>query len=646
MSDVQLIHSNFTAGELSPLLYGRVDFAKYQNGAAVLSNVFIVPQGGITNRFGTFFVAQTTVNYGDNVQIYILNYNNTIKYLVVHSAKKFEIYHDFTLKATVINTHEQSEINAFRAKQEGNKLEFVHENHKPAILARSDTSDTTWTFTEVTFRNEPTFDFASDYDDVAFIMNKAVGHDIQLLSTKAFFEPRHVGGLVEASGVYRITTLVSGTEVKGNILSPFEANTLVFEGKEAYIGEPVFSATRGWPRSIDFYQGRQWYGGTKSIKNGIFGSAVFDAFNFDDSGVTASDAISIIISELENNNIEYLIHNKDLFVLTDNAEYSTPPFSDKPASPENTYFLMQNDHGVISNVNPVILENNPIIVDRGGKFVRIFQYSVNSNKYVASNISILSPQLIRNPISAAVFKNPELNDGIYVLLVNTDGTMAVFQFINSEQIAAWVIAQTDGSFRRVVASGSDVYVLVERTTNQGANSTTNMYIEKFDFSVFLDSEKAQTFGSPETVIGGLSHLDGKTVTVIGDGFLQDSKIVASGQITIDTAATNVKVGLPIAWEVEPLPVEYMTEEGNNRYLKKRIRTAYLDYFQSLGIEIDGQDITTLSFGTGAFGDPLIPRTEIFEYTPMDGWERNQTVKISGNKPFGFTIRAITFGVEQ
>lgn len=643
---VQLIRSNFTAGELSPLMYGRVTFAKYQNGLEKARNVLILSQGGITNRFGTIFEAETTANYGTDFQIYILNYDNINKYLVIHSDRKIEVYLNGTLKATITTSHTKASINQFRVKQDGTKLEFVHEDYKPAILARDASDDTSWTFTDVIFRNEPTFDFARDYDSLDFILAAKSGYDVSLKSTADFFSSRHVGGLVEASGVYRITTLVSGTEVKGNIISPFEEDSLVFGGKDCYIGEPIFSSLRGWPRTLDFYQGRQWYGGTKILKNGIFGSATFDAFNYDDSGVTASDSISVIISELENNNVEFLTHNKDLFVLTDNAEYSTPPFSDKPASPENTYFIMQNDHGVSNLAPPTIIDNSPIVIDRGGKFVRIFQYSVQSNKYIAKNISILSPHLIRNPVSAAVFKNPAINDAIYLLLVNGDGTLAIFHYIEDEEIAAWALSSTDGTFMRVAASGSDVYVVVERVTTENSNPINKLYIEKISFDILLDSAKDQTFGSPQTVIGGLAHLDGKTVTVLADDFLQDSKIVVDGQITIDTAATHVIIGLPIEWEARPLPVEYMTEEGNNRYLKKRIRTVYLDYYESLGIKIDGLDIPTLNFGDGYFGQPLVPRSEIYEYTPMDSWERTQSITISGDKPFRFNIRSITFGVEQ
>lgn len=51
------IQTNFTAGELSPLLYGRTDLAKYANGAKTLLNAIVQPHGGVTRRPGTRYVA-------------------------------------------------------------------------------------------------------------------------------------------------------------------------------------------------------------------------------------------------------------------------------------------------------------------------------------------------------------------------------------------------------------------------------------------------------------------------------------------------------------------------------------------------------------------------------------------------------------
>src|SRR5439155_25863980 len=49
--------TNFSKGELSELLEGRVDLDQYYNGAKTLENVIILEQGAARRRAGTRYVA-------------------------------------------------------------------------------------------------------------------------------------------------------------------------------------------------------------------------------------------------------------------------------------------------------------------------------------------------------------------------------------------------------------------------------------------------------------------------------------------------------------------------------------------------------------------------------------------------------------
>ena len=59
MSRVTAIQTNFTAGQLSPRLFGRVDLAKYSNGSSEITNLIVMPHGGLTRRPGTRFINET-----------------------------------------------------------------------------------------------------------------------------------------------------------------------------------------------------------------------------------------------------------------------------------------------------------------------------------------------------------------------------------------------------------------------------------------------------------------------------------------------------------------------------------------------------------------------------------------------------------
>lgn len=50
--------SSFTAGEISPRLEGRTNIEKYREGLSDLTNMVVMPHGGVTRRPGTEFLGQ------------------------------------------------------------------------------------------------------------------------------------------------------------------------------------------------------------------------------------------------------------------------------------------------------------------------------------------------------------------------------------------------------------------------------------------------------------------------------------------------------------------------------------------------------------------------------------------------------------
>lgn len=61
MTDNQ-IQPSFSAGELSPTMYARVDFAKYHVGLAKCRNFFVDYRGGVSTRTGTEFIGRCRVD--------------------------------------------------------------------------------------------------------------------------------------------------------------------------------------------------------------------------------------------------------------------------------------------------------------------------------------------------------------------------------------------------------------------------------------------------------------------------------------------------------------------------------------------------------------------------------------------------------
>lgn len=85
--------SAFTSGELSPLLEGRTDLEKYFRGAQTLENMIVRPQGGVSRRSGTKFVAEVE-NSTKESRLIPFEFNVTQAYVLEFCNLALRIYKD------------------------------------------------------------------------------------------------------------------------------------------------------------------------------------------------------------------------------------------------------------------------------------------------------------------------------------------------------------------------------------------------------------------------------------------------------------------------------------------------------------------------------------------------------------------------
>ena len=69
--------NNFNGGELSPYLYGRADFPKYNTGCITMENFIPLSYGGAIKRSGTRFITQTKDNNAARLIPFVVDVDNT-----------------------------------------------------------------------------------------------------------------------------------------------------------------------------------------------------------------------------------------------------------------------------------------------------------------------------------------------------------------------------------------------------------------------------------------------------------------------------------------------------------------------------------------------------------------------------------------
>ena len=148
------------------------------------------------------------------------------------------------------------------------------------------------------------------------------------------------------------------------------------------------------------------------------------------------------------------------------------------------------------------------------------------------------------------------------------------------------------------------------------------------------------------VIGGLSYLEGKTVSILTDGAVHPQRVVTGGQITLDRAGSLVHVGLPYKSDLQTLPVAMQIDGfGQGRY--KNVNHAWLRVFQSSGIFI-GPDETKLveakQRSTEPYGSPPVLKSEEIRIMLTPSWADSGQVYVRQRDPLPLTIVGMTLEV--
>lgn len=650
-----LINQNdFTHGELDPRMLSKSNLQLYRKAAERLRDVVVLPSGAAQRRPGTLYLADLG-NLGDEVMFAEFIFSEDITYLLIFTNLQIAVYRDDVFKVNIVSPWPAALLPNLELKwsQTENSMIITHPDYAPRELSRG-ASDILWTLAATTFKNLPGHDYKQDYDANTFKLDVvAVGPGRTLTATVNIFDASYIGGYFQAYGkelsdrlgMAKITAFVDAKNVTVEITSEFDSNlTSPISGSNVYLAEPAFSTARGWPACVTFYEGREWFGGSKSLPHSVFGSVVDDFRNFDIGTGEDDDAVQETIGGHKIGIIKHILGDRSLQIFTSRAEYAVGQTNLKAITP-GTFSIQRQSSNGIENTRPIVLDNQTFYVKRGGKGVMSFVFNNDNQAYNSSEISLLSPHLINNPIDSAVLSGSALDNANYLFMINEDGTLAIFQSVLEENVAAWTLSSTvnttDGKFKRCIEIDDDIYFAVERTVD----GSTTTYLEKLSFDVYTDSTFTATYGLPTDIITGLGHLEGETVQVRGDGYVLESETVSGGQITIDREVTDVEVGLAYNPTIKPMPIALETQEGNTMYKRKKINAAYIDYYESLGIYVDDILIPPLTFGPTVLDQPPTVKTGIYELLGILGdWQPRDMITITQQEPLPMTIIGIGFDV--
>lgn len=233
---------SFSAGEVSPSVYGRVDLARYYSGLRTCRNFIVRQYGGVTNRPGTEFVCEVkdsaaatrifpfvfstdqtyVVEMGDEYLRFIddgaqlelalgdvsawsgattyltgqfVKYSSVIYFALQGSLNKQpDVEPTYWLAQSIYEvsgTYATADLDEVKFVQSADVMTFVHPDHQPRELRR--TGPTSFTWTEFGNENGPFLDINTT---TTTIYASAETGTVTLTASAAVFTADMVGGLI------------------------------------------------------------------------------------------------------------------------------------------------------------------------------------------------------------------------------------------------------------------------------------------------------------------------------------------------------------------------------------------------------------------------------------------------------------------
>lgn len=633
----------FVGGEFDPTLYGRTDIDNYYAGAAKLENVVVLPQGGVRRREGLGYVDD--IGAGD-VRLIPFVFNASQQYLIVVTAGAVNIYRNDSIVET-LNTAPITNITAamlpeLNWTQSNDVLLLVHPDLEPIEIARI--TDTNWTAQNIPLKNIPPFAYGGltlSNPAVACTPDSLSGN-VMLSTPSSFWTASHEGQFVNINdGRVYITEVVSGTEAKGVVRIELTATTQAASGdwelEEGY--EDVISASRGWPRSVSFHQGRLAFGGLKSRPQTLLFSRVGRFFDFAIGDGRDSDAIDVTIDDDRANIIRNIFPGRGLQIFTTGGEFlASGGSAGSGITPENILLRRGTFHGS-SAVRPESVDGATLFVESNGRVIRSFLFSDVEQAFATDDITLMSAHLLQD-IKHMALRRSTANDGAnFLYVVNGNGTVAVLNTLRSQNLQAWSHFTTKGQFLDVAVLGEVTYFICQREVN----GTTVYYLEKLDAGLLADAAVSQTNATPQQTWLGFGHLEGESISLVGDGFVLADETVASGSVTADEAVETLQGGLAFNVIVKTLPLVAGFNQGMMGERRRLVSANFLlEQTGSIWVEA-GKTLVKPSFrnfGGGLLDTPPANMSGWLK-VPLGGVSRAPQLTITQPQPAPFHLLSIT-----
>ncbi len=243
--------SSFAGGEVSPDLWGRDDFDKYDSSAKTMENFFPHPFGGASNRPGTYCITEVK-DSSKKVKLLPFIFSTEQAYVIEAGEDYFRYLKDggqIVNGNTIVETttpYSESDLFNLKTAQSADTLYICNSKYKPKTLTRSSHYD--WTLADFDYKSGPFR--TQNSTDTTITPSATTGTGITLTASSSVFTADQVGSL------FQISHDVTGQALSLTYSATATSDSIKCNGKWSLVTGGTFTGIIQLQRSKD--KGATW----------------------------------------------------------------------------------------------------------------------------------------------------------------------------------------------------------------------------------------------------------------------------------------------------------------------------------------------------------------------------------------------------
>lgn len=584
-----MLITNFTGGEISKNLYGRIDLPIYQNSVSRLENFNILLQGGISRRAGTERIGKLK----SEARLIPFIVNNNLSFIFEIGPEYIRVWKNGVLLTSAglpiefiptpgLPLYKKAELDEIQYVQTYDSMYLTHRHYKPYVIKWQGADTFTLATLNITGNaHKLPFQAQDEYPACVAFFN---GRLFLASTTK---EPQKIWAskVFEYENYTYFDTVVSkSTQLK-------KPDLRVFSAKATKGSTVLTSVTKDFTdisNITDYYiSGHKGVPkGTKVVSVTVDTMTLSNAVTEDKEDMvlsihlwknpesptsedyktvekinnvtTPAHAFYFEISSDKNDAIKWITSSKDLIIGTESSEW----VMSESSNAQKIQVQLQSRYGV-SNKQASLIGRSVIYIGQGGRTLRDYIYDYQEKTYKSIDLTQAASHLLSE--SAAIDFDYTNTPSPKIFLTRKDGVVCVLSYDRNTGIAAWS--------RLLLASGK-VKNIATVPSSDGYDAIY-FAVEKND-TIYLERLKDE-INEQSVYLDGFSKFTKETIQ---ESYKEASVYISKEKklYRLDELPDSYKdftqqmyIGYPYKSIIESLPVINSSENNQKRIVNLSIR---------------------------------------------------------------------------